>query len=239
MICIAIIDDEPLISKMISDLIRAELTQNDEIKIIVFSSAESFLEEVNKEMRFDIALCDIEMNGMDGIMLGRILRKKQIGIYLIFLTSYSQFAADSYKINAYQYILKEEMGIRLPKILKPLIEKVNKKNNNYKMFEKSNKKERTYYSDIIYIYKEKGTKYVYYVTTEKEYKERITLEEALKQFESKNCRDFILVERGIIVNIKHINKIEKNIIYLTNNYQVNVSRTHVKTIKELINICWS
>lgn len=233
---IAVIDDEVKILEMICNLIRIELAQDDTVKIMAFSSGEEFLQQIERKERFDILLCDIEMNGIDGITLGKIVKQRQYGIYLIYLTSYSEFAVESYKVNAYQYVLKLEMEKRLPRILYPLIEKIKASGKNYKLMETSNTKEKVYYSDIIYMYKEKGTKYVKYITTEKNFRERITLEKALEQLQSK---DFILVERGYVVNMKHITKIEKNTIYLTNSDQVIISRLHIRKVKEQINLQWS
>lgn len=232
---IAVIDDEVKILEMICNFIKMKLAQDNTVKIMAFSSGEKFLQQIERKERFDILLCDIEMNGIDGITLGKIVKQKQYGIYLIYLTSYPEFAAASYKINAYQYILKTDIEERLPRILYSLIAKIKAIGKDYKLMGTSNTKEKVYYSDIIYMYKEKGTKYVKYITAEKEFRERITLEKALEQLES---GDFILVERGYIVNIKHITRIEKNIIHLTNNEQVVVSRLHIKEVKEQINLHW-
>lgn len=230
MINIAVIDDEPIILDMIRNLIKID----NSIEITTFLSAEEFLKHIERKVRFDVLLCDIELDGMDGITLGKKMKQRQPGIYLIYLTSYSEFAVESYKVNAYQYVLKMEMEQRLPMVLQPLIEKFRYK--KYMLMESSSNKEKIYYSDIIYIYKEKGTKYVRYVTVDKNFRERATLEEVVMQLDS---LDFILVERGYVVNIKHVTKIEKNIIYLTNNVQVMVGRSHIKKVKEQINLLWS
>ena len=44
---------------------------------------------------------------------------------------------------------------------------------------------RNIFRDIIYVYKGKETKYVYYVTTEGEYKERISLNQVGELFRRK------------------------------------------------------
>ncbi len=62
-------------------------------------------------------------------------------------------------------------------------------------------KERVYYRDIIYVEKEKGSKYICYITEYGIYKERITLKKLSEELTSD---EFILVERGYIINVTHI-----------------------------------
>ena len=54
---------------------------------------------------------DIELgNGMTGLEFGRLLRKTYPNRGLVFLTSHTEFALESYEIEADQYILKENDG---------------------------------------------------------------------------------------------------------------------------------
>ncbi len=72
----------------------------------IYKTAEEFL-EVKKH--YDVVISDIDLPGKSGIDLGRILKAEQKDICLVFLTSYAEFAVDSYVLEAYQYILKKEI----------------------------------------------------------------------------------------------------------------------------------
>ena len=63
----------------------------------------------------DIVITDIRMPDMSGLELGRRIQEESSGIYLVFLTAYLEYAAESYILEAYQYILKDDMerGYRL------------------------------------------------------------------------------------------------------------------------------
>lgn len=123
MINIAVIDDEVRMLDMVCELIRRELAQDDTVNIIAFSNGEDFLQEIAKREQFDILLCDIEMKEIDGIALGKIVKQKCPEIYLIYLTAYSGYGAESYKVGAYQYILKEDLEQRLFRVFYPLIQR--------------------------------------------------------------------------------------------------------------------
>ena len=124
MIKIVVIDDDECMRRIIHDKIAetAKIFGKTEIKI--FSSAESFLEyaeQTEKGEEGDIFFVDIELAGMSGLELGKILRREFPGRALVFLTAYSEFALESYEIEADQYILKERMDERLPAVLEKLM----------------------------------------------------------------------------------------------------------------------
>lgn len=94
---------------------------------------------------------------------------------------------------------------------------------------------KLYYKDIIYIYKDKGGKYVTFVTVDNEYRERIPLRQVFEELKSKT---FVMVERGYIVNMKHIHRLSGDTIYLENNQSVKISRAKLVDVKKEINLYW-
>ncbi len=96
------VDDEPLILKMTTDLCR-ELPQKPEVN--GFSSATDallWLEDHN----CDIAILDINMPDMSGITLAASIKNKHPFTAIIFLTGYSEYALDAFKLHASGYLLK-------------------------------------------------------------------------------------------------------------------------------------
>ena len=96
-------------------------------------------------------------------------------------------------------------------------------------------KVKIFYRDIIYLYKSKGAKYVNYVTKKGIVRERISLEKLLKEL---NSRLFIPVERGYVVNMERILKIKGDTLCLEMGYEVQVSRSRLKTVKQEISRSW-
>ena len=112
--CIAVIDDEVQMLKVIGRYVTETLKQKnmiDKINVRLFCMAEEFLESVKKDEKYLAVFSDIEMDTMNGIELGKWLNKKRAqekgeAIPLIFITSHEEFAIESYRLDAYQYILK-------------------------------------------------------------------------------------------------------------------------------------
>lgn len=125
MIRIVIVDDDERMRAVIWNKIKEISDTFRETEIQLFASGESFLEQA-KEKDYgdegDIFIVDIDLgDGMTGLELGRVLRKKYPNRGLIFLTSHGEFALESYEIEADQYILKTQMDERMPRILEKLM----------------------------------------------------------------------------------------------------------------------
>ena len=59
-----------------------------------------------REHRIDIAFLDIEMGGMNGLQLAKALKEINGKTNIVFVTGYSEYALDSYKVPACDFIMK-------------------------------------------------------------------------------------------------------------------------------------
>ena len=182
-------------------------------------------------MTYDVLFTDIEMPGTDGILFGAKVKEQLPNTILIFLTAYEKYAVKSYLVKAYQYILKEDMNIRLPNVLKEVIEQICNDRKQYRIIKVNNDFVKVFYKDIVYFKKQKSAKYVQYYTTCGEYKERTTLEKVIQDI---NDNTFVIVERGYVVNIRHIERMKGNTIYLDNGEKMNISRARASAVKDKI-----
>ncbi|HJD01795.1 MAG TPA: LytTR family DNA-binding domain-containing protein [Candidatus Mediterraneibacter excrementavium] len=236
MIRISIVDDEKIIREKISSLVSETLAAEPvEAELRTYPDGESFLGVSGTDGPSDILLADIQMAGMDGMELGRKIRRDNPGMYIIFITSYEQYAAESYRIEAYQYILKQDLETRLPGVIRDLARKIADQEQEYRIVGSGAEKVKIPYRDIIYLYKSKGAKYVNYVTDDGIRRERISMESVLKELDP---GIFVPVERGYVVNMKRIRRISGDTLYLEKGYEVQVSRARLSKVKQEISRCW-
>ncbi len=87
------------------------------------SSAVDAIAEAEKRV-FDVAFLDIEMPDMNGIMLARKIKDIQPDINIIFVTGHSEYAVESYRVGASDYLMKpageEEIRHALQNLRTPL-----------------------------------------------------------------------------------------------------------------------
>lgn len=123
---VAICDDEVFYREQILEFTQKYAMQNKskEITATAFTHAEELLDAVSKSGGFDIYILDVIMPGMNGIELGKALREKGFDERIIYLTTSDEFAVDSYKVNAADYIIKpapeDEFISSLDKVVKSI-----------------------------------------------------------------------------------------------------------------------
>lgn len=103
---IAVCDDNQDELYRISSLL--EDYRNERDKSITYEAFNSAIEllEIMKERPFDLLFLDILMPGVTGMDAAKELRRSDQDIPIIFLTSSREFAVESYRVNAEDYIMK-------------------------------------------------------------------------------------------------------------------------------------
>lgn len=94
-----IVDDEPIARKGIKKL----MDQISQLELLdTFNSAEAASEFINTTT-VDLVFLDIQMPGINGIEFARSIPKHTL---IIFTTAYSEYALDSYEVDAVDYLVK-------------------------------------------------------------------------------------------------------------------------------------
>lgn len=102
MIKIALCDDDRSVLKAIRTLLEQyRIEQNQKIVCVDFCSPLELLTEIEKGMRPDILILDIIMPGENGISVAKEIRQYDDTVKIIFLTSSSEFAVESYTVGAF------------------------------------------------------------------------------------------------------------------------------------------
>lgn len=105
---IAICDDAELHLVRLKQILNEYIAQHNELDIAIFSfsNGKDLFNKAEDIGGFDIYLLDVMMPEMNGIELGIKLRQAGYDGKILYLTSSSEYAIDSYKAKATDYILK-------------------------------------------------------------------------------------------------------------------------------------
>ncbi len=205
--CIAI-DDEPRALEIIKnhaskiDYLQLENVFTDAIKAV------HYLQETDIELLF----LDINMPDIDGIKLVKHLSKKPL---VIFTTAHSEYAIESYDIEAIDYLLKPfdiSRFLIATNKAKDRLFRLSENASPYIFVSSGNKKIKLIYNDILFI---KGDgNYVTYQTKSDKIMVRTSITETLRELPSKN---FVQIHRSTIVSILWVDKVEDNHVYIAGN----------------------
>ncbi|MCL2043271.1 MAG: LytTR family DNA-binding domain-containing protein [Treponema sp.] len=100
---VLICDDLPDAAVQLSKIISLSFSDAD---IRTFTDPAEALEFIRSGKIPDICFLDIIMPEIDGILLAEEMRKEGYGGPIVFLTSANNYAAQSYKVTAFSYLLK-------------------------------------------------------------------------------------------------------------------------------------
>jgi DNA-binding LytR/AlgR family response regulator len=106
---IAICDDNALELTKIKDAVLSFIQSKQaeaEITLNEFSSGLELLNFISHTASFDLIVLDILMPYMTGIDAAAQIKKTNSDTKIIFLTTSPEFAVNSYKVNAFYYLLK-------------------------------------------------------------------------------------------------------------------------------------
>ena len=121
---IFVIDDEEIIIKSAT---RHFTKLEPDATLMTFTDYKDALNAINKDKIIpDIVFCDIEMPGINGIKLAGKLKSLIPDLRIVFVTAYSEYAVDAFKVEAQGYLMKpvslkdlrKELD-RVPTVYKP------------------------------------------------------------------------------------------------------------------------
>ena len=132
MLRIAICDDEEnqlhRAAALLNTYLHAHPAQDGQVEC--FLSGRDLLARAEAIGGFDLYILDILMPEPSGIETGRQLRALGDGGELIYLTTSNDFAADSYDVRAFFYLLKPVDERRLFQVLDGAVEKLNRRRSS-------------------------------------------------------------------------------------------------------------
>ena len=98
---ICVDDEKPVLDNFARKVKDISLVESLEL----FQDAEQVIEWVS-ENKVDVAFLDVEMPMVNGIELARRMKKIDEDIRIIFVTAYTQYALDAFRVDALGYLLK-------------------------------------------------------------------------------------------------------------------------------------
>ncbi len=217
---IAICDDE---QHCINDICaHINFFSNDvgiELEQHIFHSSEELMKS---NLNFDIAVLDVEMEGLDGIKLGEYLRETNPHIILIYITAHKKYLDDALNLNAVRFFEKPIDSQRFYRGLKDAIDRID--NSSISFYLKDGKTtERISAKDIVYIEIENRKTKI--VTINKTYhsSEHIS-------FWKDNLRGtvFVTPHKSYIVNMNFITTYQRDSVILNNTHTIPVARNKQK-----------
>lgn len=123
MIRVALCDDDShSLNETLVLLDRYCRERKREIVHTTFNSPVELLAQIEQGVQFDVLFLDILMPGQNGIETAEEIRRHDSNVKIVFLTSSTEFAVQSYAVGAYNYQLKPPQWEGLSHLLDSALE---------------------------------------------------------------------------------------------------------------------
>lgn len=182
-------------------------SRGNRVEITEFPSAESFLFHYEEEKNYDILLLDIEMGAMDGVTMAKRVRQDNEAVQIVFISGYSDYIAEGYEVAALHYLVKPVDREKLLTVLDRALER-RKREDRCLNLTNAGEMVRLSFYEIRYLDVHQN-----YVTVHA--KADHTVKRTLGEFEKELDERFFRVGRGMILNLKYIQRVTKTEVRLS------------------------
>lgn len=214
---LAICDDSAADAAYILSLVQkwAANTSNP-AETELFPSAEAFLFRYEENKAFDILLLDIEMGGMSGVELAKLVRSGNKEVQLIFITGYMDYIQQGYDVEALHYLLKPVTEAKLFPVLDRAVLK-RSASARALVLQTGALSVRVPLHEISYIEVDKN-----YVTVHAASDHTVKM--PLSAIETELDESFFKTGRSFIVNLRFFSRATRTDVYLKTGARVPLSR---------------
>jgi two-component system response regulator LytT len=231
---IILVDDEQEELSKISGFIKKHYAVNrtpadglDRIaNLRCFNSGSAALEYYSAGNRIDFAFLDIIMPGLSGVETALRFRANGFMGYIVFLTSSNDFAAESYAVEAFSYLLKpveQEKFFSLMQRLETDFARNGGKDGAFITVKTRQYDRNILFRELVFI-EVIGHKLFIHLAN----KEILTLNKSLNRFAVSLMDDgrFAYCHNASIVNLDYVKTIKNNVAVLKTGQIVPISRRH-------------
>lgn len=233
---IAICDDQPESIKEIQKRIANYVQKNGgSISDHSYMDAKILLEDLGDGLYYDIIFMDIEMPEMNGLQVTRHIKNKCPDCLIIMVTSYQKYAIQAIEAEVFRYLVKGHLDTMFDVYLEAALKRTALNNTENYFILSARKQIKISCRDIVYCYKE--PKMSVMVLKSEVIRERKSLQNLYRDLQ-KICDYFVMAERGYIINLYYVEKLEKNEIVLENQKNIPIGITYSEEVKTKLNDFW-
>jgi two-component system, LytTR family, response regulator len=223
------IDDEP----MALEVIKAHARKVDFIDLKeTFVSAREAIKYLN-ENAIDLVFLDINMPDITGLELSQMLPDNMA---FVFTTAYSNYAVDAFKLNALDYLMKPIDFGRFSQACQKAKITLQKEDAeaNFIFVKDGYDWVRVSLEDLLFV-KSEGN-YLTFNEINKKTLTRMTLTEAVELLPKKF---FFRIHKSFLVNLNHVQKIERHQLSVTNGELVPIAANYHADFMEALKQLWT
>ena len=189
-----------------------------------FLTGGALLTAMEQGQYFDAILLDIFMRDLNGMEVARYIRSINSTVRLMFITSSSDFAVESYRVEASDYLLKPITAADLFSSLDKLVDQLKlPEEQGLVVRDNDGGLSKVLFSQLVCL-EAMGHFTVLYRSNGSSVQVFQAFSSLLNELEQR--QEFIQIHRSYVVNLRYVHRITKNEVFLLNGTSLPLSRSH-------------
>lgn len=226
---IAVLDDNKYdIQSIVAALDRLQ-QEGIKLEVTAYTDGLALIKAFEEGARYHMLVLDMVMETINGIETAKRIRRFDVSMPILIVTSTREFAIDGYLVNAYRYITKPIDTELFLNEVREIISKVSEKDDTYFIINKNKGIIKLKLDDILYFDSDLHTVTAHTVT--ETYSFRGKLAEIEQNYTDKG---FFKIHKSYIVNLKHIKKLSKLSVTLVNGEILYLSKLRAAALHEAL-----
>lgn len=225
---IAICDDDEWELQRLSELIaKYHVSRGESCEQRSFYSGADLLADI-KGGEYDLVLIDMLMPGISGIQVVQELRELDKNVRIIFVSSSPQFAVESYRLDAYYYLLKPVDSDSLFPLLDKVANELSMQEEQAIVLKNRDGVVRVFFTELEYV-EVINKKVFFHLSSGVIYEVTATLAD----FEGMLLLrpEFIKTHRSYLVNLSYVQAVKTHYVVTKSGHSVPVSRKRHRQIQ--------
>ena len=227
---IAIVDDIPEETAPLKEYIAAYASVNRlEFTFEEYESAEALLQDY-RPFRYTIVFMDIYMEGMTGVEAAKKIRESDSETYLVFFTNSLEFMPEAFSLHAFEYMEKPVKRDRIFALLDDILKLETDRSSSPLLEIRTGRNTTLLTYDSIVFLRSDGNYQEIGVQDGTVYRTRMGFAEVSRTLQQDPR--FLLILRGMLVNMDYIKRFKDGICYIQDNIRMPIALKNADTLEQ-------
>lgn len=228
---VAICDDNEVVCIEIErNIIEFFATENIQYEIDVFYSGEELITSLKEEEKYDLIFLDIELEAVNGIMVGRFIREELMddNTQISFISAQTSYALELFQVRPIHFLVKPVAKSQVHKVLEKTLQ-LQGRQTKYLCYKSDRTEKKVPYRDILYFSSEGKKIYIH-------------MKQGEDCFYDKLCNltipatDFIRIHKSYIINQQYVIQFKFDRVLLSNLVELPISRMYRKDVRKQLSL---
>ncbi|WP_313530475.1 LytR/AlgR family response regulator transcription factor [Anaerotignum sp.] len=228
---VAICDDNEVVcSEIEKEIIEFFATESIQYDIDVFYSGEELIASLREEEKYDLIFLDIELDEINGIMVGRFIREELMDdiTQISFISAQTSYALELFQVRPIHFLVKPVARSQVFQVLEKTLH-LQGRQTKFLCYKSERTEKKVPYRDILYFSSE-GKKIF------------IHTRQGDDCFYDKLCNltipatDFVRIHKSYIINRQYVVQFKFDRVLLSNSEELPISRMYRKDVRKQLSL---